>query len=174
MVWGSEPPETSHLATTRPQASFRSTLLLVYDHPMMDAKQFVSLIKHNSVDWSVKSTLKELNAVGTPQPPASVESSISAFINAHKAKQYDRARWFQQLNVNDREVITGLLRECAEKAIFSALTIIDGVDGDVPGVFEITEIIGDDRHVINPENSEMLHDLFSNCCEAEREGEQTR
>lgn len=121
----------------------------------------------------MKSTLEELNRNAAPPPPSasaesSIQESVSAFIHAREASEYERAQWFHQLSANDRRLITELLRECAEKATFSVFTIIDGVAGEVPGVFEITEIDGDDRQVINPENSEMLHDLFSEICEADR------
>jgi hypothetical protein len=69
---------------------------------------------------------------------------------------------------SDRQIVAELLRECTEKAIGSVFAIIDGVAGEVPGVFEIAEIDGDERKVINPQNSEMLHDLFSDICEVEQ------
>lgn len=141
--------------------------------PMMDARQFVAIIKHSGVDWSVKSTLEELSRIAPPPPPpkaneSPIQQSISGLILSSRVRKYTRAQWFQQLSANDRQIVAELLRECTEKAISSVFAIIDGVAGEVPGVFEIAEIDGDERKVINPQNSEMLHDLFSDICEVEQ------
>lgn len=63
-----------------------------------------------------------------------------------------------------------LLQECAEATTLHFLNLIDGTGGSFEGVFEIVAVDGDEsRTIINPENTDMLHDLFSEVCEANRE-----
>jgi len=42
--------------------------------------------------------------------------------------------------------------------------LLDGVGGSYEGVFEVVAVDGEDRVVVNPENTEMLHDTFSDVC----------
>ena len=48
-------------------------------------------------------------------------------------------------------------------------TLLDGVSGPFEGVFEVVAIDSDERRqIVNPENTDMLHDLFSEICEEDR------
>lgn len=66
-------------------------------------------------------------------------------------------------------MIRDILEDCAETAIASFFTLLDGVGGNYEGVFQIVAIDSTNhRNVLNPENTEMLHDIFSEACEKGR------
>jgi hypothetical protein len=139
----------------------------------MDAREFVAVVKHHAVDGAADDIINELiTSSGAPAPPSPEESligrSISEFVYRGKLRKFNRAVWFQNLTQVDRDEISGLLRDCAEATAFHFFCVLDGVGGSAPGVFEIAEVDGRKRRVLNPENSEMLHDLFSEVSEAER------
>ena len=76
---------------------------------------------------------------------------------------------FRNLLPDDRSRIESIIKGTAELSTFSFLTLIDGVAGSYEGVFEIVAVDAyENRTVINPENTEMLHDVFSEICEEER------
>jgi len=68
--------------------------------------------------------------------------------------------WFHRLSQDEQKIVENILRECAERTLANLLCLLDGVDGSYQGVFEIVAVNGDDRTVVNPENTEMLHDIF--------------
>jgi hypothetical protein len=125
------------------------------------------------VNGAADDIIKDLAAPQEPpSPPAAEESaighSISEFVYRGKLRKYQRAAWFQNLGPIDRDEITELLRDCAEATAAYFFCVLDGVGGVTPGTFEADEVAGNKRRVLNSENSEMLHDLFSEICEAER------
>ena len=141
----------------------------------MDAREFVALVKHDAVDGALNGIATSLSAaLVEPTIPPTEESvvtqAISDFVYRGKLQEYQRARWFQALGTDDQNRILALIRDTAELTGFGVLAILDGVGGDALGVFEIVEVDGRKRRVLNPENSEMLHDLFSEICESERLG----
>ena len=62
-----------------------------------------------------------------------------------------------------------LLQECAELSAVAFLGVLDGI-GSYEGSFKLIAMDEKgDRTVVNPENSEMLHDVFYDVrAEAER------
>jgi hypothetical protein len=56
------------------------------------------------------------------------------------------------------------LQECSEISVASFLNVLDGTGGDFIGVFELIAVTDETRALVNPENSEMLHDLFAEVC----------
>lgn len=139
----------------------------------MDARGFVAIVKKHVVEGTIEDTMSAL--VATPVEPTSpnpedspVMRSFAEFVHRAKLRRFREAVWFQGLLEEDRERITALLCECAERTASSFFAVLDGVGGQAPGVFEIVEVNGRKRRVLNPESSEMLHDLFSELCEATR------
>jgi hypothetical protein len=138
----------------------------------MNAREFVAVIKHHAVDGAANNIIRELSApLSEPAVPGTGESeigrSISAFVYRGKLEKYRRARWFQALIAEDQAEVISLLRDCANATASHFFAVLDGVGGDTPGVFEVVEVDGHIRHTLNPENSDMLHDVFSEICETE-------
>lgn len=61
-----------------------------------------------------------------------------------------------------------ILEECAEQVLASFFCLVDGVGGNYEGVFEIVAVEEERRKLLNPQNTEMLHDIFSDVCEEGR------
>ena len=77
--------------------------------------------------------------------------------------------WFSGLDEEGQQTFKELLQECAEATSFHFFNLINGTGGDFEGVFEIVAVEdGDSRTTINPENTDMLHDWFSEIREEER------
>jgi hypothetical protein len=73
------------------------------------------------------------------------------------------------LTEEEQQIVQTLIEEVAELSVFSVLTTIDGVAGPYEGVFEVVAVDAEEhRTLINPQNTEMLHDLFSDICEGDR------
>ena len=107
----------------------------------MDAHEFLTMVKGEAVDYPPRSILKRLQTTQGDEP---------------------EARWFRALDENGQRIIQSLLQECAELSVFGFLTLLDGVGGPYPGVFQIIALDGEEnRTLLNPEDGEMLHDTFS-------------
>lgn len=139
----------------------------------MDNREFVELIKKEAVDEVLKIIVKRLHS---PRPcieprdgDNSIGQSMTNFANQGALREQRQSKWFQQLPDEDKGIFLEILGDSAEFSCGSFFTVIDGVGGDFPGVFEIVAKSGeDDTEVINPENTNMLHDLFSEICEEHR------
>ncbi len=139
----------------------------------MNNEEFVTKIKRYSVDDSVNSVLRSLAAprlLPVESEPVGIFAESFAK-HAEKANRIakDRAEWFRSLSDEGRTILSELLEECSEATMLQAFCFIDGVGGDSEGVFEIVESIeGKRKKVLNPQNTDMLHDLFSEVCERDR------
>ena len=140
----------------------------------MDSRQFVVMTKQYAVDEVVEEVVSALKA---PRLPADqqvvhndVEQSISKWINDHSLVERQRSEWFNQLTEENRKMVRAILEDCAERAVASFFTLLDGVGGAYEGVFEVVAVDSEEqRSVLNPQNTEMLHDLFSEVCEEGRQ-----
>ena len=142
----------------------------------MECREFVKLAKREAVDSAVQIVMQRLRSPRVPAPPAAEYPAGSPGEWIHKRynqaalEEQFQAAWFATLDAGGREILRELLAECAELAGFGFFTLIDGVGGDCDGVFEIIHVSGDEeRTVLNPQNTEMLHNVFSEICEAERD-----
>lgn len=131
------------------------------------------MIKQYAVDQVVEQAINSLGTSRLPIPlrenAAVVEQSISQWIHHRSLVKQRRSEWFNRLTEDDRMMIRDILEDCAEMAIGSFFTLLDGVGGTSEGVFQIVAIDStNDRKVLNPENAEMLHDIFSDVCEEGR------
>ncbi len=137
----------------------------------MNSRDFVQMVKSYSIDDVVQRTMKELESPRRPGQTRTsnvIERSISEFQNKQFAISERRSEWFNGLAMEQKEMLRDALQECAENAVTTLFTLIDGVGGPYEGVFEIVAIDSkEQRYVLNPQNSDMLHDLFSEVCQEE-------
>jgi hypothetical protein len=70
-------------------------------------------------------------------------------------------------------LVRDVLEDCAGEVLGNFFCLIDGVCGNYNGVFEIVAVDGDERKIVNPQNTEMLHDLFSEICEQDQQRNMT-
>ena len=116
-----------------------------------DSREFVQIVKHHASDGVGRDTLK--SALRTNPFDANPDSS-------------ERIRKFvENLSESDKQTLSLILQEAAERAVFGTLCVLDGVGGNFDGVFEIYAVDPDDsKSHVNPENTEMLHDIYSELC----------
>lgn len=142
----------------------------------MDGRTFALMAKKRAVDENVASLVRSLRSARFRRTPVDtsdhVSRGISSWIKKHADDEGERSAWFLGLNEADQKRVEELMAECSETAVSSLMCLIDGVDSSWEGVFEIVAIDQEDgRTVINPENTEFLHDLFSEVCEEQRNPE---
>ena len=132
----------------------------------MDCMEFVVKIKQYAVDETVKSMSSQLAA---PQLML-VESDES--IKARNRRLERDSGWFAKLTPADQATFHAILQDCAERTLLQAFCFLDGIGGDSDGVFEVVECVqGQPKNVLNPQNSDLLHDLLSDVCERSRHAE---
>lgn len=142
----------------------------------MDCKEFVVKIKQYAVDETVRSTVSQLEAPQLMLVKSNtgdvVADSMNNFMRARNSQMERESAWFAKLTPEDRLTFHSIVQRCSERTLFEAFCFLDGVGGDTEGVFEVTECIaGQRKNVLNPENTDMLHDLLSDVCERNRRGE---
>ena len=138
----------------------------------MDSQEFVNEIKRYAVDDTVEQVMRSLRSprlfnVSSEFEQSGMNGLAQRMADQNREKQR-RAAWFDELSEDDRTIVRQVVTECAELTGFGFMTFLDGVGGDTEGVFELVQVVGEDRNILNPENSEMLHDLFSEVCERDR------
>jgi hypothetical protein len=131
----------------------------------MTNREFVALAKRYAVDEVVEATIKQLKFAPPIKPvdpnDSEMNQSISHWINDQWGTKARQSKWFLQLSQEGQEIVGKIIHECAENAVVSMLTLFDGVGSEYEGIFEIVAVDAKDRrHLINPQNTEMLHDLF--------------
>jgi hypothetical protein len=135
----------------------------------MDAREFVAMTKQYAMDDVVEQVVKTLKAPRLPNRSKGSSGPASQWIEAHSLTKKHRSEWFNGLTEDERRMIRDILADCAERVLASFFTLLDGVGGSYEGVFEIAAIDSmSRRNVLNPENAQMLHDIFSEVCEEGR------
>jgi hypothetical protein len=141
---------------------------------MMDNREFVLMAKRYAVDEIVQMCVNRLKTPQLPkssaEPRGPAEESITRWLNYHSAVEQRRSEWFNRLAEDEQKMIRSILEECAEMALANFFCLVDGVQGNYKGVFEIVAVEGNRRKVLNPEDAEMLHDILSDICEENRQG----
>ena len=130
----------------------------------MDAREFIEVIQYEAIDSPYKKILKELLHPKPTVPleawTSEIDKSVGVSLHARAEIEQRRARWFNDLDENGREFVKELLQECAELSAVAFLGVLDGI-GSYEGSFKLIAMDAKgDRTVVNPENSEMLHDVF--------------
>jgi hypothetical protein len=137
----------------------------------MNSREFIRSVKKYAADDVVAMMLRELTnprVFPPPEPDGGTYPWISDWISKGELRAHRKADWFATLDSEGKQVLQDLLQECSEACLFQTFAYIDGVGGNYNGVFEITAVAGENRTVLNPENTEMLHDLLSEVCEEDR------
>src|ERR1019366_7525962 len=121
----------------------------------MDSREFVAITKQCAVDEVVEQTVDSLKAPRLPnplqEPHGPVEQSISQWINDRSLVKQHRSEWFNRLTEDEQAMIRDILEDCAETAVASFFTLLDGVGGNYEGVFQIVAIdSANRRNVLNP------------------------
>jgi hypothetical protein len=131
----------------------------------MDNREFVVMAKRYAVDDVIRECLNELR---TPRPPerspaprGPIEEGMARWLNDRSVVGRCRSDWFNRLSGDEQRLVGNILEECAERTLENLFCLVDGVGGGYEGVFEIVAVNGKDRAVVNPQNTEMLHDIFS-------------
>ena len=111
-------------------------------------RDFVNVVKQHASDRLglevIKSALRHKPFDSSPQRSKQIREFIAA------------------LSESDREILSWLLQDAAELSVAGVLCVLDGVGGNYDGTFELYSVESDEtKHLINPENSEMLHDIYS-------------
>ena len=96
------------------------------------------------------------------------ESIIRSFRNPPGRRPSNRlmrlSQWFQQLSVNDQEMLREALTDAAERAVFGIMCVLDGAraieSGPEKGSFELYYVKDNQRVLLNDPQKEVLHDLF--------------
>jgi hypothetical protein len=140
----------------------------------MNNREFAVMAKRHAVDEVAEEVV---NNLGNPRLPPHrqvssgdlIGQSIQKWIHGHSQIERRRSEWFNRLTNEDQETLAEILRDCAEKAVWNILCLIDGVGGAYEGVFEIVAVdSANRRHVLNYQGDDMLHDVFSEVCEKTR------
>jgi hypothetical protein len=135
----------------------------------IDNLEFTVMAKRYAVDDTVKACVNELKSPRvlkrSPELSGLMKDDFSRRLDERTKVQQLRADWFNRFTQDEQRLMTDILEECAELVLLNFFCLIDGVGGSYGGVFEIVAVDGDERTVVNPENTEMLHDLFSEACE---------
>ncbi|NUQ28560.1 MAG: hypothetical protein HOQ35_08605 [Acidobacteriaceae bacterium] len=130
----------------------------------MDARELIEVIQRDAIDYPYKQLLKQLLQPKSTIPmeawTSEVDKSVGMSLHARAEIEERRARWFHDLDDNGREFVKELLQECAELSAVMFLNVLDGI-GSYEGSFKLVAMDAKgNRTVVNPENSEMLHDVF--------------
>jgi hypothetical protein len=123
----------------------------------MTAEEFVEVIKLQTSDAAVRSTLASLK-----EPPGRVP----------KNRQLGLSRWFKGLSEADQRMVGEALREAAEAAVFGFFAVLDGARvfeyEEEKGDLELFHVRGAERTLLNPKTGPELHDIYNGLCQSQR------
>lgn len=142
----------------------------------MDNYEFVKMTKRYAVDGVVQEMAARLKSPRLmneqSKPIGDLEKALAQWVaDAGRAQQH-RSEWFNRLSEPDQKMVMGLLEDAAANAIANFFALLDGVGGSFEGTFEIVAVDSEnERIILNQENTEMLHDIFSDVCERDRRQE---
>src|SRR5258708_39677529 len=113
----------------------------------MDAKQFVDRIRTTVRDGVVS---EELNVLRDP-PGRRPSSGLQ-----------EQSKWFNSLSESDKEILSSIILDVADRAVFGFLCVLDGVraieDGSDRGHLELRHV-KTNSILLNSSEGEMLHEL---------------
>lgn len=109
-----------------------------------------------------------VGAVKTVCSDGEAEGIIRSFRNPPGRRPSNRSmrlsKWFQQLSVNDQEMLREALTDTAERVVFGIMCVLDGAraieSGPEKGSLELYYVKGDQRVLLNDPQNEELHHLF--------------
>jgi hypothetical protein len=116
----------------------------------MTRDRFVDALKLETSDAAVAGTLAWLKKPAGRQP-------------AHR--KIELSTWFNNLSDSDRHRVEQIARESAELAVFSFLSLLDGMsfvdEEEEKGKLELFYERGFERLLLNDPNAEYLHDIYN-------------
>lgn len=114
----------------------------------MDAEEFVDVIKLVVRDAAVEEMLGELERPARRRPLAS---------------ELQRSDWFNSLDMEQKRILSAVIFETVDRAVFGFLCVVDGVraieNGPDKGLLELNYLKNGTTR-LNPPNGPMLHDLW--------------
>jgi hypothetical protein len=140
----------------------------------MTAREFVRIVKKHAVDGTAKSVVdgqRRLAArpLSTELPPQDPKFLGQNSLDRAIGEARETVKWLEHLSEEDRTKIQSLLQECSEATVFHFLNVLDGTGGDFEGVFEVYAVTEESSVLLNLQNTDMLHDVFSEVCEEQRD-----
>jgi hypothetical protein len=114
----------------------------------MDAKRFVDVLRIVVRDGAASDELSVLRSPPGRRPSADLQ---------------ERSTWFNSLPDDQKRILSSIILDVADRAVFGFLCVLDGVrsienDGE-KGHLEL-RYVKDASTLLNPTEGEMLHDLW--------------
>jgi hypothetical protein len=114
-------------------------------------------------------SLDFVNAIRIEVEDSTVAALTAMLQNSSEQPPAERGRplfeWYKRLDESDLSFVQEIIRETAEQAVFSFLTMLDGmsiIENDVSkGRLELYYLKGNDRILLNDPAEEELHNVFN-------------
>jgi hypothetical protein len=114
----------------------------------MDAQQFVDAIRIVVRDGAASGELGVLRSPPGRRPSVDLQ---------------ERSTWFNSLPDDQKRILSSIILDVADRAVFGFLCVLDGVrsieDAGKKGHLEL-RYVKDGSILLNPAEGEMLHDLW--------------
>ena len=114
----------------------------------MNSEEFVELIRIVVRDGAASEVLGVLKAPPGRRPPAEL---------------CERSDWYNALDDNQKRMVSSVILDAVDRAVFGFLCVIDGVraieNGEKKGALEL-RYVNDGSVLLNTPDGEMLHDLW--------------
>ena len=115
----------------------------------MDSQEFIDAVKLAVRDSAVSEILGILSSPPGRRP---------------KQEITEMSAWYNSLDMDQRRMVAGVIKEAADSAVFGFLCVLDGVraveDSPHKGHFEL-RYVKDGVTLLNAPEDEMLHDIFN-------------
>lgn len=116
----------------------------------MNGIEFVEAVKNHVRDAALEDTVEFIK-----KPPG----------RKPRRKHVELSNWYNSLSEGDKNMVTRMMEEAVDSALFGLLCVVDGVraieDSDEKTNFQLYGIKGDEQTLINKEDDESLHDIYN-------------
>jgi hypothetical protein len=114
----------------------------------MNSEEFVDLIRIVVRDGAASEVLSALKAPPGRRPPEELR---------------ERSDWYNALDDNQKRIVSSVILDAVNRAVFGFLCVIDGVraidDGEKKGAVEL-RYVNDGSVLLNSPDGQMLHHLW--------------
>ena len=115
----------------------------------MDAREFIAKIKRAVRDSAIEETIRVLQLPPGRHPPLEL---------------LKQANWYRSLSPEDQQMLSQIIANAANRAIFGFLCVLDGVrfieDDEHKGDFQLNFVKNGSKLLNGPE-APMLYELFN-------------
>jgi hypothetical protein len=115
----------------------------------MDAKEFVTKIKRAVRDSAIDETIRVLQLPPGRRP---------------RVELLKQANWYRSLSFEDQQMLTQVIANAVNRAVFGFLSVLDGVrvieDDEKKGDFQL-HYIKNGSTLLNGPDAPMLYELFN-------------